>query len=164
MKFKKIILSVHLFEIRAFGLIPAKHIPKLGEIMKIICDNGFSISNCAMYDLNVQQSNELTKTLGFGISDIWSSGNCVALVITGSDAFNRLSHLVAGIFFTFHFKLRKNNKITNWKFNNNIFIVSVQGPERQTNQKYAGNLVYGNGALTDALFCPNSDDDVLKVN
>lgn len=51
-----------------------------------------------MYDLNVQQSNELTKTLGFGISDIWSSGNSVALVITGNDAFNRLSHLVAGIF------------------------------------------------------------------
>lgn len=89
-------LSVYF---RAFGLVPTKNLSKLGEILKIICDNGFSINNCAMFDLDIQQSNDLTKTFGFGVSDeTWCSGYCVALVLTGCDAFNRLNQLVAGIF------------------------------------------------------------------
>lgn len=82
-------------------MVPAKNLSKLGEILKIICDNGFSINNCAMFDLDIQQSNDLTKTFGFGVSDIWCSGYSVALVLTGCDAFNRLNQLVAGIFYTF---------------------------------------------------------------
>lgn len=54
-----------------------------------------------MFDLDIQQSNDLTKTFGFGVSDIWCSGYSVALVLTGCDAFNRLNQLVAGIFYTF---------------------------------------------------------------
>lgn len=81
---------------RAFGLIPAKHLSKLSEILKIVCDNGFSINDCAMYDLNMQQCNDIMKERGFNIGDHLSSGHCVAFVITGSDAYNRLNQLAAG--------------------------------------------------------------------
>lgn len=84
------------FNFRAFGLIPTKYMPKLSEIFKILCANEFSIINCAMFELTPQQSNELTKILGFGINDIWSSGPSVAFIVTGSNAFQRLKQLVAG--------------------------------------------------------------------
>lgn len=64
--------------------------------MKILCDNGFSISNCAMYELTRQQSNDFVAMLNFGISDDWSAGPSVALILTGCDIFHRLRILVAG--------------------------------------------------------------------
>lgn len=63
--------------------------------MKILCDNGFSISNCAMYELTRQQSNDFVTMLNFGISDDWS-GPSIALILTGCDIFHRLRVLVAG--------------------------------------------------------------------
>ncbi|XP_055319435.1 nucleoside diphosphate kinase 7 isoform X2 [Sitodiplosis mosellana] len=81
---------------KAFGLIPTKYMLKLSEIFKILCDNEFSIINCAMFELSRQQSNELTDILGFGINDIWCSGPSIAFVVTGCNAFHRLKQLVAG--------------------------------------------------------------------
>lgn len=86
--------SVNFF--RAFGLIPTKHIANIGEILKVVCDNGFDINNCAMYQLTREQSTELTQILGFGINDIWSTGPSFAMALTGIDAFNRFKQLVAG--------------------------------------------------------------------
>lgn len=83
---------------RAFGLIPSKYLPKLSEIIKILCANDLSICDCAMYELSREQSCDLTQTLGFGINDIWSSGPMVAMAITGLDAYQRLQQLVAGEF------------------------------------------------------------------
>lgn len=71
--------------------------------MKILCDNGFSISNCAMYELSRQQCNDFVNMLNFGISDDWTAGPSVALILTGNDPFNRLKVLVAGNFnLSFH--------------------------------------------------------------
>lgn len=50
-----------------------------------------------MYDLDLRQCNDITKMLGFDMSDNWCSGLSLAIVLTGSDAFNRLKQLIAGI-------------------------------------------------------------------
>lgn len=84
------------FNFRAFAMIPPKHLPKLSEIFKILCDNGFTISNCAMYEMSRQQSGDLIDKLQLCISDIFSCGPSVALVLTGSDAVRRLKLLIAG--------------------------------------------------------------------
>lgn len=84
--------------LRTFAIIPSKCLPKLSEIIKILCDNGFSISNCAMYELTRQQSNDFTTKLNFGISDDWLAGPSVALILTGNDPFHRLKVLAAGSF------------------------------------------------------------------
>lgn len=49
-----------------------------------------------MYQLTKEQSNELTKTLGFGISNIWSIGPSAAIVVSGPNAYVRFAQLVAG--------------------------------------------------------------------
>lgn len=81
---------------RAFVLIPLKYLPKLSDIMKILCDNGFSISNCCMYELTRQQIIDSATILNFGISDDWAAGPLIALILTGNDPFHRLKVLVAG--------------------------------------------------------------------
>lgn len=76
-----------------------------------------------MFELNRQQSDELVSTMGFGISEIWSAGPSVALIITGNDAFERLKELVAG-------KFR-----TNWNFEF-IFVLTfaIFHRSRETNK------------------------------
>lgn len=68
--------------------------------MTVLCDNGFSISNCGMYELTRQQSIDFATMLNFGISDDWVAGPLVALILTGNDPFHRLKVLVAGNFDT----------------------------------------------------------------
>lgn len=54
-----------------------------------------------MFELTQQQSEDLVNIgigKGFGISDIWSMGPSVALILMGKDAYNRLNQLVAGNF------------------------------------------------------------------
>lgn len=46
------------------------------------------------------------------------------------------------------------------KFNGFSHIV---GPEREAAEKCA-DLIFGNGAMTDAVICPNSPEDIPKVN
>lgn len=82
----------------AFALIPSKYLSKLSDIMKILCDNGFSISNCGMYELSRQQSIDFATKLNFGLSEDWSAGPLIALTLTGNDPFHRLKVLVAGNF------------------------------------------------------------------
>lgn len=72
--------------------------PKLSEILKIVCENGFAISNCAMYELSRQQSSDLIDKLALSTSDIFSTGPSVALVLAGCDTFNRVKQLIAGKF------------------------------------------------------------------
>lgn len=92
-------------------MIPTKYLPKLSEIFKILCDNGFSIANCAMYELTRSDCNELTDILGFGVEDICCIGPLVAFVVTGNNAFDRLNQLVAGEIYSAckfnEFKLKK---------------------------------------------------------
>ncbi|XP_031630001.1 nucleoside diphosphate kinase 7 [Contarinia nasturtii] len=80
---------------RAFGMIPTKYLSKLGEIFKILCNNGYSIANCAMYELTRQDCSELTDIFGFGIEDM-CTGPMVAFIVTGINAFDRLRQLIAG--------------------------------------------------------------------
>lgn len=93
---KQMIHILFSIDFRTFALIPSKSLPKLGEIMHILCENGLSITNCAMYQLTCQQSNNFVTLLNFGISDDFSAGPLVALVLTGCNSFYRLKLLATG--------------------------------------------------------------------
>lgn len=110
---------------RAFGLISLKHLPKLSEIIKILCDNGFSILDCAMYELTRQQSIDITDNILCSnqcsdLYDVLCSGPSVAVVISGRDAIHRLKQLVAGYFWT------KTNKIGIFIIKRNCYSMKVQ--------------------------------------
>lgn len=52
-----------------------------------------------MYELTRHQSSNFVNLLNSGVSDEWSAGPSVALILTGCDPFHRLKILVAGINF-----------------------------------------------------------------
>lgn len=82
---------------RTFALIPSKCLQKWCEIIRILHENGFSISNCAMYELTTQDINDFKTFLNFGVCcENWTAVQSVALILTGCDPFRRLEVLVAG--------------------------------------------------------------------
>lgn len=133
------IIYTNLIIFRSFAIIPPKSLPKLSEIIKIVCENGLSISNCAMYELSRQQSSDLIDKLALGISDIFSSGPTVALVLVGCNTFNRLNQLISGrLFFDvlllFIFKkyfLFKSNRINQIPYCNRLLFLNLQAQKKK---------------------------------
>lgn len=136
--------------------------PKLSEILKIVCENGFSISNCAMYELSRQQSDDLIHNLALSTNDIFSTGPSVALVLAGYDTFNRLKQLILGKIKPVVISSFPNICFEMFKLSSFSFL-QTEGPERESTEKCA-DLIFGNGVMTDAVICPNTPDDIPKVN
>lgn len=87
---------------RSFALIPSNNLQKLSEMIEILCANGFSLSNCGMFELSRNDSIEVVKQIlqsngNTKLGDTLSMGPIVAILLTGSDAINRLNKLISGM-------------------------------------------------------------------
>lgn len=98
-------MSLHssLALIRAFCLIPPTQQQRLADVIKCLCDNNFYLDDCAMYELSSEQCHELGETIPRLTECAESSGSlpsgpCTSLLISGTNAINRLKQLCSGIF------------------------------------------------------------------